>query len=317
PWQPAVEAMRDLGRLEGREEHAERVAAAVDALVALLDHEKGRVRAFVIAALIDLTGKADLPDDHAAWAGWWAVKRAGFRPAPIARRPPLPDPWAREAPRRRRRDEGDGPAADAPGAGASAAMTTIRFHGIPITSDRLALVIDLSGSMKNPMPVTRTSAGDKAMQPKIDVSKEELERTIGALTRDIEFNLIFFGTDVRAWQPGLVAASEPAKGQALDFVRKADIMGRTNFWGALSRAIGDPKTDTVYFLTDGGETTEGAYIDQRRITRHVLETARWSLVEIDCLLFGSAAQARAGSASRRWLEGLAAATGGRFYIKPD
>jgi HEAT repeat protein len=289
-WRPALAGMKALVGLEDRPRHKEKLVAAIDALVALVGHEKGRMRHETHLALIDLTGKPELADDGAAWEYWWEQNRAKFEPRP--------------KPRPKGKD-GRGEGASAGGSGS----TSVRFHGIPVWSDRVAFVIDLSGSMGDPL------AGSD--RKKLDVSKEELAKTVDAFSKEVHFNVIFFGTEVDSWQPKLVPAVDAAKRQAREFVMERQILGRTNFYGALERAILDPEADTVYFLTDGGMTTEGKYIDQRRIIRKLMEIARYSLVEVNCLLFGSERQREEGSMSRRWLESLAAATGGRFYLRPE
>jgi hypothetical protein len=315
PWQPALAAMKALARVQDRAKHREALAEAVGALIPLVGFEKGRMKHEAHMALVDLTGKADLADDRGAWEYWWEQNKAKWTPAPAAK---PPDDGKRGGKRGKGKERGEGGGGGPAPGDAGAGSTSVRFHGIPVYSDRVVFVIDCSGGMQNTMPAG--SGGDAASggeRPKIEVSKEELNKTIASLPKEVLFNLIFYGTEVKAWQPRLVPAAESVKSQAQDFVTKQEILGRTNFYGALARALEDPQADTAYFLTDGGMTTEGKYIDQRRITRKLLEIARYSLVEIDCLLFGSETQRREGSASRRWLEGLADATGGKFYIRPE
>ena len=129
------------------------------------------------------------------------------------------------------------------------------------------------------------------------------------------FNIVTFATEVHTWQKAIVAAAKTAKAGAIEFTEKLGIEGRTNFFGALSKPLEDPLVDTVYFLTDGGSTTDGKYIDQRRIVRKLHELNKYSLVEINCLLF--AEEDHVSGSARRWMEELSQESHGRFYIRPE
>lgn len=314
PWQPACQAMRSIVAVEDLAPHVDALKKAIDALIALMGHEAGRMKHETHLALAALTGKGDLAQDREQWHFWWEQNRAKWQPRAKA---PAPPDGKRD--RRPLRDGGKGaPPAPEPPPG-EVGSTSVRFHGVPIFSDRVVFVIDLSGSMGDPMPVPANGGGEGGggERLKMDVSKEELLKTVDAFEKSVHFNVIFLGTEVVTWQPRLVPATDQAKKQAHEFVSKQKILGRTNFYGALARALEDPEADTAYFLTDGGMTTEGKYIDQRRIVRKLMEIDRWSLVEINCLLFGTKSQQQEGSMSRRWLEALAAATGGKFYVRPE
>ncbi len=78
PWQPAFAAMRALVGLAERAPHKEKIVAAIDAMIPLLEHERGRMKHEVHRALIALTGKKGIADDRAAWEYWWYQNRARF-----------------------------------------------------------------------------------------------------------------------------------------------------------------------------------------------------------------------------------------------
>jgi dienelactone hydrolase len=198
------------------------------------------------------------------------------------------------------------------------------FHGIPIYSDRVVFISDLSGSMESMMPVKDEpqGTGERDKTPaepkeksKLEVSKAELTKTVQSLPDEVHFNIVTFATNVGTWQKAIVAASKSAKATATEFIAKLKIEGRTNFFGALAKPLEDPQVDTVYFLTDGGVATDGKYIDHERIIRRLHELNKYSLVEINCFLFG--AEGNVSSRAVRWMEMVAAESGGKFYIRPE
>ncbi len=345
-WQPAFVSMKVLLGLRSREKRAEGLREAIDILIALLDKDKGesgRMRHEAGESLRALTGKLDIDDDRAAWEEWWEANRARFAPKDAAPPPPPPPPGGDKGSGRKGGgrpktppENGGGvpPPPGAPGGGGGGAEppavgTTVRFHGIPIFSDRVAFVIDLSGSMEKeiampppeePPGPSGTGERDKTPRaprtmPKVEASKEELIRTIRMLPEIVMFNVCTYATEVKSWSKSLVGASKAAKGSAEEFVQKLKIEGRTNYFGAFQKPLEDPLVDCIFFLTDGGTTTEGRYIEQDRVARKVLELNKYALCEINCILFGDAQETRGGS-DRRWMEKICGPTGGKFYVKP-
>ena len=297
PWQPIVMAHRIVRRIDDRGARTAELKEVVDLLIALLkpeQGEKGRMHHEAGLSLQNLTGVNDIGDDYHAWKAFWQARRDTF----TFPKKPLP---------KSTNDDKD----DDEDAGESATQARYTFHGIPIHSNRVNFIIDLSGSMDDNMPMP--GGGERC---KLDVSKEELLKTVGQLDTQVWFNVVIFGTKISTWQPQIVCATESNKRKARQYVAGLNIEGRTDFYGALKTAATDPNVDTVYFLTDGGVATEGRYIELSRVVRKALEIQRWNLVEINCLLFGTQAAQRRGSFQRRWLKDLANATGGRFYMRP-
>ncbi|HVY63141.1 MAG TPA: HEAT repeat domain-containing protein, partial [Planctomycetota bacterium] len=337
-WQPAFFAVKVLLGLEQREKRADGLKDALDQLVALLKVEHGRMKHEIANALRALVGKPDMDDDPKAWEEFWAVKRTSYAPKDTPRKQPPPLPSGKKGKKKGKDSGGEGGDAASDGGAPNglegggggddgAVGTAVRYHGIPVWRDRVAFVIDLSGSMKNDMevPAPEGEKGEKSGETgdrpgtvtrrKIDVSKDELVKTVNSLPEDVMFNIVTFSTDVKTWQKAIVAASKSAKASADDFTGKLDIEGRTNFFGALSKPLEDPLVDTVFFLTDGGTATDGKFIDQRRIVRKLHELNKFALVEINCLLFGEEGHVSGGAL--RWMEELSSESNGRFYIRPE
>jgi von Willebrand factor type A domain/HEAT repeats len=94
---------------------------AVDALVDLLAHDRGEIRADIIPYLVEISGKT-LGADSQAWLSWWKGNRDSFK----------------------------FPAAAARAANRGAAEGVATYYGLPLYAHRLVFVLDTSGSMAGP-----------------------------------------------------------------------------------------------------------------------------------------------------------------------
>ena len=107
----------------------------------------------------------------------------------------------------------------------------------------LILVLDTSGSMR----------GEKMAQARVAIAD-----CIDRLGAEDRFNLITFGSEVRQFRPGPVAATPEARAQARTFVDELVALGRTHMSGALAAAFGDAddtgRPRAVIFVTDGAPT---------------------------------------------------------------
>ncbi len=288
-----------------RERAADRDLAVrgVDALIARLERAEGLSRYRVALALADLTGEP-LGDDVEIWRGWWKPRRERFTP---------PEPAAAAPPERakgkgKRKDEGDaaeGEGRKGPLTG-DGARTRVRFHGIPIRSNRLLFAQDISGGMRNPLE------RDEADSPsKLEFSNRELKRVLGALGDDVHANVAFFATKYELTADRLLPVAK-VRAQLIEFVgQKAVIpdgtgMSRSNLYDTLAVALADPEIDTIFFLSEGGPT-EGRYLETERFMRHLRLVNRYSRVQVHCL------QVTTSKPGERFLRRLAAETGGEFY----
>ena len=248
---------------------------AVDALLEALRKEKRlRVRGEIAAGLERLTG-APFGDDLDRWRSWWETRRNGWTP-PEARPP------AREA--RGPRDGGESAA---------------RFYDIPLDGDRVVFALDTSRSMLDPARI-----GEEAT--KMQVALAEAAKTFATLGDGVHFNVVAFGTEVESWKPRAVPAGPSSKYEALRFLQKRPLEGRTNIFDALATAMADPGVDTVFLLTDGAPT-EGEATSRTGFLEGLAHLRRWRPVRVHCVEVGAS---NTGSRWKGFLAEVAKACGG-------
>ncbi len=194
----------------------------------------------------------------------------------------------------------------------------VHFYGVPIKSDRILFIIDISSSMKLPTkndnPKERwkpppTVTGKKGPPPppppeeilsgpKIDVAKHELKKAIKKLPKDTEFNIIAFNTGAVSWQKTMVEATKKNKESAFAWVRAMKPRGVTYIDGALRMGFTmaglinydtrypDIHVDTILLLSDGAPTDNSMtakLMDPEIILRHVREWNKNKTVVINCI----------------------------------
>lgn len=119
------------------------------------------------------------------------------------------------------------------------------FAGLPILSNRLTILIDLSGS------IWQERADGKSKKEKVD---ERLREALHRLPEDARFNLIPFTGKPIPWKEQLVEARPRNVASALRFFEGLRESGSGNIWDAIQLALQDPETDTIILLTDGAPT---------------------------------------------------------------
>ena len=250
---------------------ARRRPTSIVSLIDRLDEETGKHRLEVHWALRMLTG-----EDHGSrsprWKSWWRGEGESFRI------PTLVEAQAAERKRKSRKDE---------------SPTKATFYGLKVVSDRLAFVIDVSGSMNN-----KVYAGGT----RLDAAKEQLAGVIEGLHGDDQFNIIAFQSNVRAWEDALVKAAQRNREDAASFVEGLNAGGGTAIYDALREAFDDESVDTIYFLSDG-QPSGGLITDAAQIRA---EVARWNSarhVTINCVAVGQ---------DHALLRGLAEDSGGEY-----
>jgi len=110
------------------------------------------------------------------------------------------------------------------------------FFGVAAAGAKIVYVVDRSGSMTD----------------SIDYLKLELKRSIGKLTDDKSFHVIFYSSGPPVEMPTrqLVSATERNKQQAFEFIHGVIAQGETDPSNALKRAF-ELKPDVIFLLTDG------------------------------------------------------------------
>jgi len=129
-------------------------------------------------------------------------------------------------------------------AGSDYGERTASLVGMPILSDRVYFLIDLSGS-------TWEERDGKTRKDVLDV---ELRRALEALPEGTKFNLIPYTTTPNPWKKEMVEATPKNVAKAIDWFEGLRDSGKGNFWDAWKLAISDDEVDTVMALTDGAPT---------------------------------------------------------------
>jgi HEAT repeat protein len=250
-WPVRVAAIRGLARLHRRE--------AVDLLLERVDKEEGRMLAEIVDALRGLTGK---PFGYAPgqWKEWWAGEKERFE---------VPDQAAARV-------------------SSQAGMTT--YHGVPVLSNRIVFVMDMSGSM------SETTGAETRM----DQAKKELSRVLSQLGSTAQVNMIFFDDRIEPWHKGLVPVRQNLK-EAQAVVQRLAPRGQTNIFDSLELAFAHRDADTIYLLSDG-DPTNGRVIEPDDILREVRKMNRLRQIVIHTISFGSS----------RFMRTLAAENGGQY-----
>lgn len=252
-----------------------RSAAAVDALVARLPLERGRLAAEIFEALTDLTGEG-FGADARAWARWWQRRRlhGGFECRPDA------------------------------GTGGTQLESENKLFGQSVVSERVAFVIDLSGSMRG---------------AKLEAVREELIRTVRRLPAEAKFNIVLLGCDNdgaydrarRVWAAALLPATDAAKARAVEFLRAQDARGWTNVYDALAVAFEDEEVDTVHLYSDGG-ASRGTFVMADEILAEMAAANRFRRIRIHTI---HAISTDTREWQTRLMKGLAEESGGRYLRK--
>lgn len=180
------------------------------------------------------------------------------------------------------------------------------FLGIPIVGRRVALVIDVSGSMSEFIQ-EQTSATRK-----IDRAIAELDRTIAALPDGVRFDVITFESEAQSLLGRMRRADARIRRTARKAVARLDAEGSTNLHAALALAFGvgrvgqpveggseERRPDQVIVLGDG-EPTTGWVVDPLALLEETCRIARTMGTRIDTVALGDDADvALLGAMARR------------------
>lgn len=130
-------------------------------------------------------------------------------------------------------------------------LPSIYGEEIPVESDSLYYVIDISGSMDADEQPYITVDGNKAVGKRIDRAKAELTRSIYGLSENFSFNVIAFDCSMFMWRQQLQKATAENKQLAVSWVMALVPTGSTGTGPAVSLALADKINRTVVLITDG------------------------------------------------------------------
>ncbi len=244
-----------------------------------------------------MTGQP-LQDDPQAWNTWWTNVKSTFE-FPKSKGPKTSSTKRPEA---------------------VSGTQAPQFYGIEVRSQRVIFVVDVSGSMKEPMV-----GADYEGEPRIDAARAELAKIFEALTPNTLFNIITFSDSVVPWLDGVddseevgtgnkggarkgpatgpkkpdtrdektrardaekqKAADELLRKKATEYVGRLNADGGTNIHDALEEAFRDESVDTIFFLSDGMPSS-GKEVDPQ-VIRDVIQ--RWNgsrRLKINCIAIG-------------------------------
>jgi len=170
----------------------------------------------------------------------------------------------------------------------------------------VVFVVDISGSMSL---YIRSGSSWTRMY----VMVKELKRIIGNFTVDVNFNLIAFNHEHKAFSSELVEGNDANKEDAVDWITSLKPNGQTRFDEPLKSALSMPGVDVVYFLSDGmanqGCTQIGCLIPTSNeipvhTTFYAPEGSGWAFID---WLSGF-------SAATTLLQAISTETGGKFRM---
>jgi hypothetical protein len=293
-WQHRIAAAQSLGNIGSME--------GVEPLIARMETESGRLRRDIEVALAKIT-RDDLGLRPEYWRAWWEKQKA----ANGGRIPGRPaDPGAK--------------AADRPDPNAAYAKPD--YFGIELYCNRVAFVIDVSGSMQLRFV---PNAADQARRArplrgsnKIEMCKSEVSDALQTLDQRSHFNVVAFADKVDPWKKNPVPASKGNVDEAISWVQNRVSGGETNYYDALRAVLDvgdrpdsssefDDTPDTITFLTDG-EPTQGEILDADVLVEWYTGLNRYARVRTHTITFGLT------NVDTALLKAMADRNGGRFTL---
>lgn len=267
-WLGTEKALAEAARLADAPEPSVRVAAldrldaiasrgAVIAIARRLERESEAALAWRLReALRDLSG-IQQAWEPAAWRHWAES---------------LPETWnsprSAGAPR-------SGATQGSPGLAApSTGLAAPTLIGLPIVSERLAILVDLSGSVWD-------TARDG--QTRKQILDGELRTAVEKLPASCSFNLIPYTARPIPWAKRLEPATAANVKRALEWFEARRDRGPGNFWDAALHALEDPDVDTLLVLTDGAPTG-GPRWNMELMTEWLAQENRFRRVRFDSIL---------------------------------
>jgi HEAT repeat protein len=262
-WQVRLAAIEALDKIRCR--------ASIAPLIERLPKEEvERVRDALADALFRLTGQ-NLYDDADAWADWWRRHEGTFE---------IPS----EIPTRTFEDVGG---------------TEAGFYGIPVKTERVAFVIDQSGSMSAPGGVDDESGEERN---RLDVAIHEVKGALARLPNRARACVIMFHSTIHPWKDALQKLNGSNRGaleRHLDGMRPT---GGTNLYDGLEVALKMKDVDTIFLLSDGVPGA-GKYVTPGDILRAVRRLNQTRRIAIHTISIGMDSDL---------MKRLAAENGGRY-----
>ncbi|XP_006892758.1 PREDICTED: von Willebrand factor A domain-containing protein 3A [Elephantulus edwardii] len=158
-----------------------------------------------------------------------------------------------------------------------------------ILESNVCILLDTSGSMGPYLPQMKTQL--------ILLIWEQLRKHCKS------FNLIGFAEGLNLWRDTLVATTDAACQDAMQWVTRLEAQGNTSVLQALLKAFQFPRTEGLYLLTDGKPDTSC-----NLILNEVQKLKEKSAMKVHTISFNSSDRTAVG-----FLRRLASLTGGRYH----
>ena len=165
---------------------------------------------------------------------------------------------------------------------------------LPLSSDRLCILVDMSGSL------WADRGGGRTRKQLLDGALRDL---LERMPRTASFNMIPYATRPAPWRAGLLGATARNVGHALASFERSHLTGKGDLWAALQLGLSDPGVDTVLVITDGAPTG-GHRWDLVLLADLIERERRWSGAAVSTVLVDASERLE-----RSW-QGIAERTGG-------
>jgi HEAT repeat protein len=229
-----------------------RHADSVPKLILRLDAESGRLREDVLDALQALTAMRFMQRER--WDSWWKEAGAAFVLIPA-------DALADQ---KKPRPQGG---------------ATSSYYGIPLLSDRVVFVVDVSGSMS-------AQVGTDASRNRLDEAKQQLRRVLETTPKHFRFNVVPFHTTVATVFDQMTVAADRPRAEARARIDVLQPTGGTNIHDAMERAFAETEVDTIFLLSDGGPSA-GKITDPTALADEIARWNRARRIRIHCISIGT------------------------------
>lgn len=242
--------------------------AAVTALIDQLPHEKDNpsIQKYLADLLCRLTD-FDWGTDAGRWHAWWDKTPPEFPIHDIAKRKKT--------------------SAAAAGYGS--------YYGLTVRSERVAFIVDISGSM------TAKMYGET----RIDHAKKSLVKVLKTFEPSVAFMLLAFNQGIIPYAPKPLPATKDEIAKAVRWVEALQPSGGTNVFDSLERVLENEEVDAIYLLTDGAPSA-GRILDPDEILKEIRLRNQFLRVAIHTIdLSGD-------QISKNFLKRLAEQNGGEF-----
>ena len=236
-WRPRLQATENLAAIRSK--------PSLDGLVRATGDGRPVIREKAVAALREKTGM--MWAERREWEEWWAKNRETFD---------LP------------MGKGAAPASRPEG-------TQVTYHGLQVTSDHVAFLIDKSDTMRAHLRDGREKGA---------AALAELESVLSRLRGDLVFNVFTYAAQVEPLWKAAAPLDERAQKAALSFVEKATTGGKKDIRNALRTVVDDPTLDTLYLLSSG-EPEVGLYVHWNRVTLHLRDLNRFHKVVVHAVAY--------------------------------